>query len=164
MHEEWAERFWSRVSKTEETAACWLWIGSRLPKGYGRFYPAVKVGLYAHRVSWEIANGRPVPEGLHVMHACDNPSCVNPAHLSVGTRSDNMRDAVSKGRAKHCERFGEQAPRAKLSNADVSAIKRRLLAGEAQNDVALEFGVTRGAITHIATGRSWLKCEAARIP
>lgn len=91
-----AEQFWERVPVAGPDQ-CWEWMGAKTGRdGYGRVG-----GQRAHRVSWEIANGRPIPEGLIVLHSCDNPPCVNPRHLSVGTNTDNMRDASAKGRLKN---------------------------------------------------------------
>lgn len=101
------QRFWPKVDK-RGADECWLWLGARIPKGYGRILGSSKP-VYAHRASWEIANDQSVPTGLVVMHSCDNPPCVNPAHLSVGTAGDNNRDAIAKGRnaftqRTHCPR------------------------------------------------------------
>ena len=98
------ERFWSKVQKID--GGCWLWIAYRDSKGYGSFGLDGKVRK-AHRVAYELTYG-PLPEGAHVLHSCDNPSCVNPQHLRAGTHVDNMRDRVEHGRdpnAKktHCE-------------------------------------------------------------
>lgn len=80
----------------EPMSGCWLWLGGvSYPAGYGR----MTRGQYAHRVSYEIHRGA-VPRGLHVLHRCDNRICVNPDHLFVGTRSDNMRDMMAKGRGR----------------------------------------------------------------
>lgn len=163
MHERWTEKFWSRVQKAEPFE-CWLWAGAKLPTGYGRLYPEGRTGYYAHRLSWEIANGREVPSGLHVMHACDNPQCVNPNHLSVGTRSDNMRDASVKGRLHGNSMPGELHPGSKLTDAQVAEIKRRLAAGASRLAIAIECGVTKGAIKHIAAGRLWKHIVANELP
>lgn len=92
-----AERFWPRVEK-RDADECWEWKGSRLQKGYGTMpcWPFKRPAL-AHRVSWEIHNGN-IPDGLIVCHRCDNPPCVNPAHLFLGSHQDNLRDMVKKGR------------------------------------------------------------------
>ena len=90
------ERFWSYVNKGD---GCWEWTASRSGKGYGVFFHLGFSGrrTSAHRFSWELHNG-PVPAGLHVLHHCDNPSCVRPDHLWLGTQSDNSKDMWNKGR------------------------------------------------------------------
>lgn len=90
-------RFWRKVDK-RAAGECWPWLGGLQGKGYGQFYREKHRPVGAHRYSWELANGRPVPPGMQVMHSCDNPPCVNPAHLSVGTCADNRRDCSDKGR------------------------------------------------------------------
>lgn len=89
------ERFWSMVQITGADD-CWLWTGKFRNSGYGIFSGCRRV--LAHRYSWELANGRSIPDGLEILHSCDNRPCVNPAHLSVGTRSENARDMWLKGR------------------------------------------------------------------
>src|SRR5262245_5080249 len=94
-----AERFWAKVQKSEN---CWEWIGCRQKRTDGPTY-----GLFdfdgrlqgAHRVSWQIVNG-PIPDGLFVLHRCDNAPCVRPDHLFIGTQSDNILDCSRKGRLK----------------------------------------------------------------
>jgi hypothetical protein len=88
------DRFWEKVDKSGD---CWLWTGHRGCKGYGAAWAEGRHQA-AHRVSWELAFGA-IPDGLHVLHHCDNPPCVNPDHLWLGTNSDNQRDCVAKGRA-----------------------------------------------------------------
>lgn len=96
------ERFWAKVGISAEDR-CWEWSGNRNPKGYGSFSPywppvrgATKI---AHRWAWMLANGTEVPDGLLVLHRCDNPPCCNPGHLWLGTAADNSADMVLKGRS-----------------------------------------------------------------
>jgi hypothetical protein len=99
-----AERFWSKVDKSGE---CWLWTGALASSGYGAIRVRSYVTEYAHRVALKLS-GVEVPDGLFVCHHCDNPSCVNPAHLFVGTAKDNAQDMSRKGRGRkggtHCKR------------------------------------------------------------
>jgi len=91
------EKFWSKVTKTD---GCWMWGGVKTLKGYGIIRVGGRVdpkNLRAHRISWLLHNG-PVPRGLMVCHHCDNPSCVRPDHLFVGTAVDNVHDSIKKGR------------------------------------------------------------------
>lgn len=90
------ERIMSRVRKCK--SGCWEWTGASSNEGYGRVKVAGKLES-PHRLMWEEENG-PIPDGLWILHDCDNPPCVNPAHLFLGTRSDNMLDASKKGRTR----------------------------------------------------------------
>ena len=94
-------RFWRKVQKGGPDE-CWIWLGGKMGKGYGQFMLGKMDGrttwIGAHRFSWMLHNGMEVPKGQQVMHACDNPPCVNPAHLSVGSCADNALDKSVKGR------------------------------------------------------------------
>jgi hypothetical protein len=95
-----ATRFWAKVDKRGPDE-CWEWTGARQPQGYGTIgvYLGYRSYGYArsNRVAWELMRG-PVPDGLHVLHSCDNPPCVNPNHLFLGTALDNIHDCIDKGR------------------------------------------------------------------
>ena len=138
-----ADRFWPRVRKS---AGCWEWTGGRYPRGYG-FFSVNGRGHAAHRVAWELARG-PIPDGVLVCHACDNPACVRPDHLFLGTQSDNMRDMAAKGR--HPYPRGEHHNQARLSNADVAEIRRLYAAGGvSQAALAERFGVCQSHVSRI---------------
>lgn len=121
--------------------ACWNWPGAKT-KGYGTLQRGRRgegtVG--AHQVAWELLRG-PIPVGLHVLHSCDNPSCVNPAHLFLGTNIDNINDSVAKGRR------GRKLTREK-------AHEIRLMAGM-HREIAQKFGVSRSMVTVIKNGKVW---------
>ena len=95
------DAFWEMVAGAEDPEGCWLWMGKTDYAGYGMVGLGLRKGILAHRFSWEIANG-PLPEGLFACHHCDNPPCVNPSHLFLGTHQDNMNDRNRKGRSRTC--------------------------------------------------------------
>jgi hypothetical protein len=94
MNRSLAERFWEKVDRSGE---CWTWTASKIGRGYGQIGITRSRSDRAHRVSWRLAHGE-IPNGLCVLHRCDNPSCVNPAHLFLGTKGDNAADRQKKGR------------------------------------------------------------------
>lgn len=147
-------RFWRLVDK-RGTDECWPWMGSRM-KRPGGHYGTVKVTrrtTKAHRVAYELTNG-PIPEGLLVLHSCDNPPCCNPAHLRVGTHLDNNREAAAKG---HTHRpIGELAASHKITAADSIAIRDLYRTGLfTQTQLATRFHLTQSAVFLIIQGRTW---------
>lgn len=111
------KNFWKKVIKTNK---CWNWQGAKNNYGYGIFGVFGKLKL-SHRFSYEINKGK-IPKGLLVCHSCDNPKCVNPEHLWLGTNNDNSIDKVRKGR--QFKQNGEKAPNAKLKLKDVETIRK----------------------------------------
>lgn len=150
------ERYWSKVAKGD---GCWEWIGARKsgPFPYG-LYRLDGRWVRAHRVSYEDAIG-PIPPGLNVCHKCDNPPCVRPDHLFVGTTLDNVRDKIAKGRDftpfRGQVQRGELNRAAKLTENDVSAIRAAVAAGERQKDIAARYGMDRANVSQIVRGFSW---------
>jgi len=148
------ERFWSKVNKTE---GCWFWTASTSKSGYGQLGSGGRphTMLKAHRVSWELANG-PIRDGLWVLHQCDNPICVNPDHLFLGTNLDNIADMNRKKR----NLFQRNNPSLKLSDGQVKEIRDRRSNGERLRSIAKDFGVTEGTVSRIASGlrRSATNC------
>lgn len=142
------ERFESKVDRSPgygPQGDCHKWTASTIG-GYGAIGSGGRKGavLYAHRVAWELVYGK-IPTGIHVLHRCDNPSCVNIAHLFCGSHQDNMTDKVVKGRH----------GRAKLTENIVSECRDRYKAGETQTALALEFGVSTAAMSHAVNGIHW---------
>lgn len=93
-------RFWSKVDTSAGLFGCWLWTGATA-RGYGTFGSGGQFGrnVLAHRFAWQRKNG-PIPAGMVICHSCDNPPCVNPAHLWIGTHADNVADKIAKGRSR----------------------------------------------------------------
>jgi hypothetical protein len=140
------ERFWARVFMRAPDE-CWGWDGPPGPGGYGKFSMGGKL-TYAHRAAYEIATGVS-PYGCLVCHTCDNPGCVNPAHLFLGTSADNSADMVRKGRS----RSGEAHWRARLTDAQVNDIRARAAAGETQRSLAAAHGVSFQHVSDLCSGR-----------
>lgn len=130
----------------ETGGGCWLWQHAKAGKGYGRIKRDGRM-QYAHRVSYEIAVGE-IPEGSLVCHKCDNPACINPAHLFLGSNDENMEDMVKKGR----QARGESASAAALNEEQVLSIRA---SGLGKRQLARVFGVSESAVRHIRKRRTW---------
>ena len=141
------ERFWRKVRIAGDDE-CWEWTARKRKSGYGAFTVNFKSRVLAHRLAYELAYGEH-PGKLCVCHHCDNPGCVNPRHLFLGTHQDNSDDAGAKGRVAREFRL----PQTKLSDQQVKEVRRRLLSGERQQDVADAYGVSRGYVSLIHRGR-----------
>ena len=153
------ERFWSKVAKTE-ASLCWEWNGTKTDTGYGLFRIGSNIDgsrrtERAHRISYVLHTGLVIPDGMFVMHSCDNPSCVNPNHLSVGTPKENTHDAMNKGRLKKLATpRRQQNQKNKLSELTVQRI--RLTKDYVPASFWAKITCTsRSAIYHVRNGTSW---------
>jgi hypothetical protein len=147
-------RFWKHVDKRGEDE-CWLWRASskNTVSGYGSFWDNdLKKNLLAHRVSYQLANGE-VPIGRVVMHTCDNPKCVNPKHLMLGSNKENGEDKARKGRSARNIFFGENNPKSKLTLEQARYIKQHPEISNAE--IARQFGLSVNCIRGVRIGRTW---------
>ncbi len=143
-------RFWTKVRKGDD---CWLWVGQKAGNGYGvLLYKGRR--LMAHRLAWEILRG-PIPDGLWVLHNCpggDNPQCVNPNHLFLGTHADNMADMVQKGRSTR----GRRDAAAKATPAIVRAVREAYQTGQfTLRFLASKHGLSQSAVWKIVRRKTW---------
>jgi len=145
-------RFDSKYTPVTETG-CWLWEGAPNPFGYGELHVHGHTE-FAHRVSWTLHRGE-IPDGLCVLHKCDTPACVNPDHLFLGTRTDNMIDKVKKGRQRGGGLRGSMVVGAKLTEADAETIKAWPKKHGSGTMLARKFGVNKALIGRIRHGKSW---------
>lgn len=161
-HDSSPEAFWAKAQKTE---TCWLWSGSiSKTDGYGMYHRGQRKYTVAHRVAYEFAVG-PIPTGMIIMHLCDNPPCVNPDHLRLGTKLDNNRDSLLKGRRRTTPPRGENEIHSrKLTWVDVLEIRRRhplplpkttRPKGHTLTGTARDMGVCVSTIRKIALGEKW---------
>jgi hypothetical protein len=137
------ERFWSKVQKTD---GCWSWMANRTIDGYGVLRLGDK-NQRVHRIMWELTYG-PIPVGLNVLHHCDNPGCVNPEHLFLGSQKDNGEDMSRKGRAPRGERQGGH----KLTEAHVRKIREST---DSERVIARRFNIDRSTAHRVKKGEAW---------
>jgi hypothetical protein len=148
------------LARLDKTDTCWIWKGYRHPFGYGN----IRVGgvtKLTHRVSYELHTG-PIPDGLHVLHRCDNPPCCNPDHLYVGTNDDNTRDRITRGRGATGSRchpykpvFGEMRANSRLKESDVVYIREQAALGVSSGELAEMFKIHAATISCIIRGKKW---------
>lgn len=146
------DKFWSKVQKTD---SCWLWTASKDKDGYGKFSdpnkPRSKRSVVAHRFSYELKYG-PFEKCLFVCHKCDNPSCVRPDHLFLGTHLENSRDMVNKRRSL----IGEKNPDSKLTEKQVEIIRSLYSTNKyTQSELGLKFNVVQNMISKIVLCKVW---------
>ena len=146
------DRFWAKVDKGGPDE-CWEWTAGKSSEGYGR----ISIGnreagnVFAHRLSWKLHNGN-IPAGIYVLHRCDNPSCVNPRHLFLGTPADNMADMVAKERSA----AGEKNSQSVLTDQIVLAMRELFDAGDTSTaEAGRRFGISYRAAWKIIRRVSW---------
>ena len=141
------DRFWSKVNKNK---SCWEWIGAKFSSGYGVIRVSGK-SKRSHRVSYELNVG-PIPEGMSVLHKCDNPVCVNPVHLFVGTQQDNMKDRGDKGRTAK----GEDSGVSKLTRKQVDKIRDEYKNTKTTHaELGKKYNICRSQITCVINRKNW---------
>lgn len=154
---------WPKVQKGAPEE-CWMWIGAKNHLGYGQINFRNK-RIPATRAIWMLVWDEKPASKMHVCHRCDNPSCVNPAHLFLGTAKDNMRDCIAKGRFRFLKtRRGVESSRAKLDDERVADIRRRYSAGENISDLSRSIGMSRAVIRDIVNGRVWRRPDVPFVP
>lgn len=142
------KKFWLNTDRRSDSE-CWNWKSTKDNWGYGRI-SMFDTEAKSHRFSWVIHFGG-IPEGLCVLHRCDNPACVNPKHLFLGTNLENIQDRHIKMR----DAFGEKNSHAKLTRDCVSAIRKRAMNGERQRDLCKEYKISTSQICSIVNKKSW---------
>jgi hypothetical protein len=149
-----AERFWPKVNISNDPNGCWEWLAGKFSDGYGTFAVRVEDGSMvserAHRVSFEMHYG-PIPDGMQVLHDCDNRPCVRPDHIYAGTHEDNMRDRDKRNRTSR----GEQIGTSRLTELDVRQMRNRRIHGDSYDELAIRFGVVPAYVRAVCAGRSW---------
>jgi hypothetical protein len=143
-------QFWKKVQKTD---TCWIWIGAVASGRYGMYN-----GMGAHKFAYQVTTGTTVPDGFVVMHMCDNPICVNPSHLKIGTPKDNSIDMRDKGR--NAVFLGEYHGSSKLKEEDVLYIRANYVKGNRwkpgnSKELATKFGIHRSHVYAIANNKQW---------
>ena len=149
MDERLVERFHAKYRKDE--SGCWIWMASCAGMGYGQIkLPGERRQIYAHRLSYLIHKG-PLPEGKQICHTCDNPKCVNPDHLFVGTSQDNHDDMKEKKR----HTYRQQSKTAKITEEQARQVLGMVGLGIKQTVIAKAFGLSQVQVSRIKLGQRW---------
>lgn len=144
-------RFWEKVNRFDDNS-CWEWLGYKNKKGYGQISKdETRKLILAHRASWLLHNGS-FDESLYVCHKCDNPSCVNPKHLFLGTNKDNMEDRDRKGRTKPGYVFGSKCGASKLKEYQVCDIRNSNLSAK---ELAVKYNINISTVRQILKRKTW---------
>jgi len=144
------DKFWSHVKKT---SGCWVWVGSKDGGGYGCFGSSWLDERKSHRISWIIYNGE-IPPDFWVLHKCDNPSCVNPEHLYLGTHQDNVQDKIK--RERQSRMIGMRNGRSILTPDDVIEMRKMYKRGDwSYRQLSWFFGVSQTQVARIMKKESW---------
>lgn len=148
------ERFWAKVDRSAGPSGCWTWTAARNGArwGYGVFHPVKGETIGAHRYSLFLKLDRVLSRDEFACHRCDNPACVNPAHLFVGSHDENMRDMIAKGRS---ARGSRKVNLARLSEWQVVDMRHKAAAGALLADLAVEYGVAPSLVSNIVRGNRW---------
>lgn len=149
------DRFWEKVEKNGKDG-CWEWQAGKHRQGYGSFWFERRLWR-SHRFCWTLHFGE-IPEGMCVLHDCDNPGCVNPEHLFLGTHKDNSQDASKKGRFPDRRGLnpGEAHGRSKLTEEQVLSIRKEYKTGNiTQAELARKYNVSQATICQIVTRQTW---------
>lgn len=148
-----AERFWPKAD-IKSDKECWNWTGGINFHGYGRFFMPGLGRVPAHRMAYLFSTGEIIPDGLVVMHTCDNRRCVNPGHLRLGTVADNNQDRGRKKRGREHRQKGDDNPGTKIKDAELPRIFLLREEGWSQQKIANEFSVSQAQISKILLGQS----------
>ncbi len=160
LHASARGRFFAKVGGVDDDTSCWLWTGARKTRAGVPSYGNLCIDgrtITAHRVAYEMATGHSIPKQTEVLHRCDNPGCVRPSHLRLGTHAENMAEMAERKRATKLK--GEAHGNAKMTEADARAVVAAHDAGELHADIAARLRVSVDAVSSIAYGYCWKHIE-----
>ena len=138
------ERFFAGMPQQADENGCLNWTRGKNKYGYGHFRYKGKL-RHPHRLSWELYHQHPIPDGAYILHSCDNPACINPEHLHIGTHADNMREKVERGRVVNRT----------FTESDVIKIRQIAASGISQSEIARQLGVGVTTVRYIVKRRTW---------